>query len=444
MRLMEEKKIKSKEDLLNKAKIKEILDLDLEEIKELPKEPDWHHSKAVIGTAGHVDHGKSTLTQSLTGKLTMEHSEELARGITIKLGYSHLDLMICPSQLQLKSNADPSCKNGEASRHFRCYSILDHPGHEILVSRMLTGSSVVDYGLVVIAANEPCPQPQTSEHVAALEAMGVEDIIVAQNKIELVSKKDAYKNYEQIVDFFQEETTYGVPPIIPVSAALDINLDMLKAAILRHFTPKPIDDDGDPLFYVARSFDPNKPGKKVEDLVGGVFGGVLKQGSMKGGEQIEIRPGYVEDGEATPLESQITTILSGGHQLEIGKKHSLLGIGTKLDPSLTKGDNLSGDIIGKPKHLPPLVKKVEITDLHKLDWVVGARKRRENPPFRRGDRLLVCTGTTMSMGKITSASSDSIEMMLANPISLPKGENAALTRRIQREFRLVGYGKIDY
>lgn len=438
------KKLEKREDLLNKDKIREILGLTEEEIDDLPQEPERHHSKAIIGTAGHVDHGKSTLTQSLTGKLTMEHSEELRRGITIKLGYSHLDLMLCPSSYQLVSNANPQCSKSEHPRHLRCYSILDHPGHEILVSRMLTGSSVIDYGLVVIAANDPCPRPQTNEHVAALEAMGVENIIVAQNKIELVSKKEAYKNYEEIVEFFKEDTRYDVPPIIPVSAALDINLDLLKAAILKYFEPKPIDEDYEPLFYITRSFDANRPGKDFNELTGGIIGGVLKRGGIEKGTEIEIRPGYEGNGEPIALNTEVTSILSGGHPLEKGKKHALLGLGTKLDPSLTKSDELAGNLAGTPGNLPPLVRKVEIEELHQLEWVVGARRRIENPPFRRGDQLLLCAGTGMAMGKVTSASKESLEMVLSKPISLPRREKAALTRRINREFRLVGYGELDY
>lgn len=440
---MEETKTK-RDDLLLKEQLKETLDLTDEELEELPQEPEWHYSKGVIGTAGHVDHGKSTLTQSLTGKLTMEHSEELRRGITIKLGYSHLDLMLCPSSFKLVSNANPECDQGDAPRHVRCYSILDHPGHEILVSRMLTGSSVIDYGLVVIAANQPCPQPQTSEHVAALEAMDVEDIIVAQNKIELVSKKEAQKNYEQIVEFFRKETDYETPPIIPVSAALNINLDLLETAILKYFKPKTPEGHEDPLFFVTRSFDANRPGKRMEDLIGGVLGGVLKRGMLDVGEEIEIRPGHVEDGEATPLRTDIQSIVSGGHKLEKGKRHSLLGLGTQLDPAFTKSDGLAGNVAGNPEHLPPLVRKIEINDLHQLEWVVGARKRMENPPFRRGGQLLICAGTAMDIGKVTAASEESLEMMLSKPICLPKGERIAITRRIQREFRLVGYGKLDY
>lgn len=439
-----DKKIETAEDLLNKAQLKEVLGLTQEELEGLPETPEKHYSKAVIGTAGHVDHGKSTLTQSLTGKLTMEHSEELRRGITIKLGYSHLDLMVCPSTWALVSNVDPTCSNGEAPRHVRCYSILDHPGHEILVSRMLTGSSVIDYGLVVIAANEPCPQPQTSEHVAALEAMGIEDIIVVQNKIELVSEEEAFKNYEQIVDFFKEETTYEDPPIIPVSAALNINLDLLKAAILKHFKPLPIEEDSDPYFHITRSFDANKPGKALNELTGGIVGGVLKRGALREGEEVEIRPGYEGDKDTSVLRSTVTSIFSGGTRVEVGKKHSLLGVGTKLDPSLTKSDGLAGNLMGKPGTLPPLVKNVEITNLHKLAWVVGARKRMENPPFRRGDRLLLCAGTAMRIGKVTSATEESLEMILPKPMSLPKGQRAALTRRIKHEFRLVAYGELNY
>ncbi len=439
---------RNEKELLDKKKLAEILGIDLEALESLPEEPEVHYSVGIIGTAGHVDHGKSTLTQALTGKFPATHSEELLRGITIKLGYSHLDILYCPNKKlpeALTSNANPKC-NGEKPRHLRCYSILDHPGHEILVPTMLSGASIIDYAIVVIAANEPCPMPQTREHVVALETMGVKDIIVVQNKIELVSKEKLFEHYKQIIKFFSEETSYGIPPIIPASAALGINIDLVLAAILQYFKPKERKTTGSPLMYIARTFDPNLPGSDPTKLVGGAVGGALKQGELKVGDEIEIRPGKVEkDGSYQVIFSKVASIRTdGGHNLEKAYPHTLIGVATYLDPGLTKADGLAGTVLGKPNQLPPIVKKIYVKKIKMLPKIVGAKVHIDNFPLRKGEVLLVNVGTNINMGLVTHVQDDEAEIVLKKPISFPKGEIVALSRRIQREFRLVGHGILDY
>lgn len=439
---------KNEKELFDKKALAELLDIDLEELT-LPEEPEEHRSCGIIGTAGHVDHGKSTLTQALTGKFPATYSEELIRGITIKLGYSHLDIMICPESSlpeALVSNANPKCAKNRKPRHIRCYSILDHPGHEILISTMVSGASIIDYGLVVIAANEPCPMPQTREHVLALQIMGIKDIIVAQNKIELVSKEKAFENYKQIVDFFENNTEYGAPPIIPVSAALGINIDILLAAILKYFKPRKTSISGDSLMYIARTFDPNLPGTSPEKLIGGAIGGALKRGEIRVGDEIEIRPGYItEKNEAIPLVSEVVSIRTdGGHALDKATPHSLIGIATNLDPGLTKGDGLAGSVAGRPDRLPPVVKRIIIKDLTMLPKIVGTKVEMKNYPLRKGEVVLINTGTNVNLGTIESSDGGEAEVSLLRPLAMPKGEIVVISRQIEREYRLVGYGRLDY
>jgi len=440
---------KNEKELFDKTRLAELLGIEYAKIPDLPTEPKEHRSVGIIGTAGHVDHGKSTLTQALTGKFPATYSEELIRGITIKLGYSHLDIMICPNERLpegLVSNANPKCSTRKKPRHLRCYSILDHPGHEILISTMLAGASIIDYGLVVIAANEPCPMPQTREHVIALQSLGIRDIIVVQNKIELVSKEDAFKNYQQIVSFFENETDYGIPPIIPVSAALGINIDLVLAAILQYFKPREIKTNGDPLMYVARSFDANLPGTEPDKLLGGALGGALKSGELKIGDEIEIRPGYItEKGDAIPLYSEVVSIRTdGGHSIDHAVPHGLIGIATNLDPGLTKEDGLAGCVLGKPNRLPPIVKDIRVTNLYLFPKIVGTKVETKNYPLRKGERILVNVGTNINLGIVENSSDEEAEIKLLRPISMPKGEIVALSRLVEREYRLIGYGRLDY
>ncbi len=439
----------NKLDTIKFDELIDILNISMEDIEGLPKEPSKHESVAIIGTAGHVDHGKSTLTEAITGKFPSTHSEEITRGITIYLGYSHLDIFACASDGTLKklvSNADKKCPKKLRMHHIRCYSILDHPGHEILISTMLSGASIIDYGLVVIAANEPCPMPQTREHVAALEVMGVDKIICVQNKIELVGEHDLRKNYNQIVEFFEKETQYGIPPIIPVSAALRINMEFVLAAILQYFPPKKPEKGGPPIMYIARSFDPNRPGTSIDKLIGGVIGGALISGELKIGDEIEIRPGHItEEGEIIPLYSEVVGIRSDiGQPLESAHPHMLIGIATDLDPSLAKSDGLVGNIAGKPKDLPPIVDKVIIKKVNMFEKIIGTRIERRNYPLKKGEEIIINVGTYTTPAMIDSIQDDEAELVLSRPIAIPKGERVAILREIEREFRLVGYGLLDY
>ncbi len=440
---------KTKEIMPLFDKILESLDIEIPMVKDFPKEPKNHESVAIIGTAGHVDHGKSTLAEALTGKFPSTHSEEILRGITIFLGYTHLDIYSCcrgDDIVTLTSNASKKCPSRTSRHHIRCYSILDHPGHEILLSTMLSGASIIDYGLVVIAANEPCPMPQTREHVAALEAMGVDRIIVAQNKIELVDEKRLIENYREIVEFFEKETNYGIPPIIPVSAAQKINIDLVLAAILEYFPPLKKDTGGPSLMYIARSFDPNKPGTPIDKLIGGVIGGALKSGELKVGDEIEIRPGVItENNEVIPLVSEITSIRSdAGQPLEKAKPHILVGIATNLDPALTKSDGLVGNIAGRPADLPEIVDKIIVKEIYMFDKIIGTKVEMKNYPLRKNEEILLNIGTTTALGVVDSTHDDEAEIVLARPIAMPKGERVAILREIEREFRLVGYGKLYY
>ncbi|MFB6215512.1 MAG: translation initiation factor IF-2 subunit gamma, partial [Candidatus Aenigmatarchaeota archaeon] len=239
-----------------------------------------------IGLVGHVDHGKTTLTRALSGKWTDEHSEELKKGITIRLGYADISYYSDDGEFNVDGNGD----------HVRTVSLVDAPGHETLMANVLSGAAIMDGALLLIAADEECPQPQTREHLAALDIVGVENIVIAQNKVDKVSKEEARENYEQIKEFV-EGTVAEDSPIIPISAQHEINIDSLLEAIDNEIETPERDTDADPKMLVARSFDINKPGTDVEGIKGGVVGGSIVEGELEEGDRIEMRPGVRIDGK---------------------------------------------------------------------------------------------------------------------------------------------------
>ena len=249
----------------------------------VPQQPEVN-----IGLVGHVDHGKTTLTQALTGEWTDRHSEELRRGISIKLGYADAAFYKCPDcPPPTCYSIEPTCAGcGGKAKFLRAVSFVDAPGHETLMATMLSGAAIMDGALLLVAANEKAPQPQTREHLYALDIIGVRKVVVVQNKIDLVTSEEATKNFEEITQFLKG-SPIAQAPIVPISANHRVNIDALIGTIEATIPTPPRDLTKPPLLYVARSFDINRPGTRPRDLKGAVLGGSLVQGHMKIGEAIE-------------------------------------------------------------------------------------------------------------------------------------------------------------
>jgi len=400
-----------------------------------------------IGMIGHVDHGKTTLTQRLTGKWADEHSEELKRGISIKLGYADTSFYKCPNceepQCYCTKNKCPSC--GGTAELLRVVSFVDAPGHETLMAIMLSGAAIMDGAVLVIAANELCPQPQTREHLVALDLAGISNIVIVQNKIDLVSEKNAIKNYEQILKFVKGTCAEGAP-IIPVSAHQDINIDVLIKAMQDHIPTPDRDLEKPPLMYIARSFDINKPGSRPGVLKGGIVGGALIQGVLKQGEEIEIAPGRkIEVEGRKTLETIATTassLITGGKSVKEATPGGLIAIGTELDPARTKSDSYAGRIVGRVGELPPTMDKF-ILSINLLKRAVGTVEEKNVEPIKTNEPLMLTIGTATTVGIVSEFHGEKIGVKLKLPVCANEGQRIAISRRIDGRWHLIGYGAIE-
>ena len=241
-----------------------------------------------IGLFGHVDHGKTTIVEALTGKWADVHSEEMKRGITIRLGYADITVYKCPKckkpNCYSTSSKCPTCFGDTEPQ--RIISFVDAPGHNALMATVLSGAALIDGALLIISANEECPQPQTAEHLMALNIVGIKNIIIVQNKIDLVTEEEVLENYKQIKEFVKGTVAENAP-IIPISAIQRVNIDALIEAIEENIPTPKRDLKAEPKMFVARSFDVNKPGTPIDKIVGGVVGGSLVKGEFKVGDKIE-------------------------------------------------------------------------------------------------------------------------------------------------------------
>ncbi|XP_067648581.1 eukaryotic translation initiation factor 2 subunit 3 isoform X3 [Eurosta solidaginis] len=362
----------------------DLKNLDIENLTPLSPEVISRQATINIGTIGHVAHGKSTVVKAISGVQTVRFKNELERNITIKLG------------------------------------------------------------------NESCPQPQTSEHLAAIEIMKLKQILILQNKIDLVKESQAKEQYEEITKFVQGTVAEGAP-IIPISAQLKYNIDVLCEYITKKIPVPQRDFKAPPRLIVIRSFDVNKPGCEVNDLKGGVAGGSILCGVLKVGQEIEVRPGVVtkdSEGNITcrPIFSRIVSLYAEQNELQYAVPGGLIGVGTKIDPTLCRADRLVGQVLGAVGNLPDIYIELEIS-YYLLRRLLGVRtdgdkKGARVEKLQRNEILLVNIGSLSTGGRISATKGDLAKIVLTTPVCTEKGEKIALSRRVEKHWRLIGWGQI--
>jgi len=410
--------------------------------------PEWYIQKygyqpcINIGTSGHVDHGKTTLIESITGVWTSGHSEELRRGITIKVGYADAAFYKCPNcEPPSNYSVQPKCSlcNSDAVLS-RVVSFVDSPGHESLMANMLSGGALMDGAILVIAANEKVPQPQTREHLLALQVLGIKNIVIVQNKVDLTEREKAIENYNQILDFVSGSVAEKAP-IIPISAQHKINIDVLIENIEKYIpTPERINNQTG-IMHILRSFDINKPGTPIKNIKGGALGGALIQGEFETDSEIEILPGIYNEkkNRYEPIYSKIASLATGAGIVDKVKPGGLVAIGSKLDPSFIKSDSLIGSVIGKPNTLPETVDEIPI-DINLFDTAVGTQDLVKVEPIKTKENLRLNIGTAVTTGTVTNSKNQRIEIKIKKPVCLMPKSKVAISRRIADRWRLIGAG----
>jgi len=404
--------------------------------------PETHNFLA--GPTGIISHN-TTMIQALTGIWTSSHSEELRRGITIKIGYADMPIYKLKRGSDVIYWPEPEYPGYSEPELMRVISFVDCPGHESLMANMLSGAAVMDGAILVIAANEPVPRPQTKEHAMALEILGIKDIVVVQNKIDLVSKEEAIKNYEQIKEFLATTKYYADAPIIPISAIQKVNLEYLVEAIQKYI-PTPKRDFSKPArMLVIRSFNINLPGTHYKKLRGGVIGGSIIQGKVKVGDELEILPGYLyRKGDKVyhePLYTEVLSLSTQKLRLEEAYSGGLIGIQTDLDPSLTRADGMVGNVAGKPGTLPEVRYDLSL-DVTLFTYVVGTDEQIEVKPLTKGEPLRLNVGSATSLGIVVGLGKDWADIKVTRPVVADDGWKVAIARRFNGKWRLIGVGEV--
>jgi translation initiation factor 2 subunit 3 len=400
------------------------------------------HSALNIGTLGHIDHGKTSLTRAITHTWTDKHSESIKRNMTIKLGYADAIISKCDkcegASAYTTSGKCTDCD--EVPKPVMRISMLDAPGHETLMATAIAGSSVIDAILFVIAANEPAPMPQTREHLMIINILGIKNVIIVQTKIDIVGKEAALAHERQIRNFIKGSPIENAP-IVPVMPNLGINVDVILEMIAKMPLPKR-DTESDPLMYVVRSFDVNKPGADPTKLHGGVIGGAVVKGRFRLGQQIEIRPGLKISSKSKreayePIITVIKRMSNGSESIDEAIPGGLIGLSTEIDPTFTKTDGLVGNIVGSIGKLPPVIGEFNMK-YHKI-------KRDDIPEqhMQENEPLILGMGTTTVLGYVKKFKKDLLSIELKHPISVERSVKIAVMRNLAHRWRLTGYGQLN-
>jgi translation initiation factor 2 subunit 3 len=309
------------------------------------------------------------------------------------------------------------------------------------MATMLSGAAIIDAAILVVAANEGI-KPQTVEHLIALQAKGIKNLIVVQNKIDLVDSEKAKKNYKEIKDLLKGR--YDDAPVIPVSAQQGVNLSEVYRAIFEIPVPKR-KLDGEPIFIVARSFDINKPGVTPDKLHGAVLGGTLKQGVLKVGDEIEIKPGRVVK-EANQyryhmINTKVKKLFKGSEEVSELTPGGSMSMETELDMTLGKADALAGCVVSLKGKLPEITEHLDIKYIL-FPEVFGVAMKTRVEPLKPSEMIMLSVNTSMTVGIIKRIQKDKIEITLKVPIVPFKGDSVAIARNLGNHWRLIGYGEI--
>ena len=312
------------------------------------------------------------------------------------------------------------------------------------MATMLNGAAVMDAALLLVAGNEPCPQPQTSEHLAAVEIMKLSNIIILQNKIDLVKEEAAKAQHDQIKSFVAG-TVAGSAPIIPISAQLKYNIDVVCRTLVHRIPVPKRDFLSFPRMIIIRSFDVNHPGEEAATLKGGVAGGSILCGVLRLGDEVEVRPGIMTtDAEGrvrcAPILSRIISLKAESNDLQYAVPGGLIGVGLQVDPTLTRADRLVGQVLGLRGHLPDIFVEIEV-DYYLLKRLLGVKtgegeKAAKVAKLTKAEMLMVNIGSTSAGGRVLAVKGDSARIQLMQPVCTTEKEKIALSRRVEGHWRV--------
>ena len=406
-----------------------------------------------IGMIGSVSNGKSSITEKLTGIKTQKHSKEQERNITIKLGYANAKIFKCDNcpapncyQQHHSSIMTATCKFCDEDlvlvKHI---SIVDIPGHNLLMATMLNGTCVMDNTILVESASNKEPAPQTKEHLFATGMIGLENSITCLNKLDLVKKDVAFEKINILTQYLKG-TTAEKSPIIPIAANYGINIDILCEYICKYLKEPTRNLDGKLKMIVIRSFNINKQDVSYEQLEGGVIGGTIMQGIINVNDKVCIYPGVVSKITDTtsktcwsyrPLVGTVLSINSETNNLQFAIPGGLIGVKLDIDPGLATKDGLVGNILTTIDNNEEYkIFEVIFVELELLD-------RSETNKIANGDILVINSNACNEKCEVVKIKNNKAELkLLEKPICVKLNDCITISKNNSNNILIVGRAKI--
>lgn len=382
----------------------------------------------IISTLGRISNGKTTLVKSYTGKSVMKYSKEMKKNMTIKLGFTNIKFYKCetcesPKCYQINKEICEKCDT--ENKLVLHASLMDSPGHTDLMETALSGAANMDFCLLLLSSD--CEQDlDSNEHYKAIKILNLEEsTIILHNKLDLISKEIALENYNKI------KKMYNPKYIIPTCIQFGIGLDYLTQFIVESI-PNPINEKlqkkiNSPLkASIIRSFDTNKPGTKVEDIVGSVIGVIIRTKYLKIDDIIKIVPGIISsNGNNYPVEAKITSLKTDNTELKIAYPGGLIGVGLSIDPALAKDDRLVGNYIISPDDKTNKIFKKCTIEFTKYDETLKLKKKElctlMLSSIKRVIKINLINGNQITVASITAMAgelNDKVIIMKSNHIEI--------------------------
>ncbi|KAI6684078.1 hypothetical protein NL676_029991 [Syzygium grande] len=289
--------------------------------------------------------------------------------------------------------------------------------------------------LLLIAANESCPQPQTSEHFAAVEIMRLQHIIILQNKVDLNQENVAINQHEAIKKFIQGTVADGAPVVL-ISAQLKYNIDVVCEYIVKKIPIPERNFVQPPNMIVIRSFDVNKPGYEVDEKRGGVAGGSILRVCKSNDE---VRPGIVVKDENGHI--KCTPTYSRNFFFFFAKQHT-----QELFHSMLSKNELQFAVPGGLNRcLRPPWTPVNFFLLRRLLGVrtKGSERQGKVSKLAKGEILMLNIGSMSTGARVVAVKNDLAKLQLTSPVCTSKGEKIALSCRVEKHWHLIGWGQIQ-
>ena len=453
---------------------------NLSELSPLTKEIMSRQATINIGTLGDNSKGKTTLVQSLSESIISrpkaekepERTREKEKNISQGLGYVNAKLYKCEKcpvpecykSYSSETHDDLKCKTCESKlvliRHI-CF--VDEPEYKIKMLKILNGSWIMDGALLLVAANEKCDIKENDSDKDNqnnfLENSILKNVIIIQNKIDTVLKNNAAKEqYDQIKKYAKIKNAPN-SPIIPISAQLKFNLDVVVQYLSSFPIPKR-DFISPPKFEIIHSFDCNNITEDIYinnsiNVKSGLIYGLIIKGILKLGEEIEIRPGLCyrisnREIKINPIPARIVSLQAEKNNLIYAIPGGIINVGLKIDPLLCRDNKLEGNLVGLPEKMDDIFIQLAVK-CHLLRRLLVSNKKEWGKhidyvtEIKKGEVVLLNIGFVSVGGvvnKIEGNNNDEVTFLLKKPICCEISEKISISRKIGHSWRIIGWGEV--